>query len=131
MICPSVNSISKILHISHGKEPSQLLFPSLKWIRMVLFYLSTIWGLGYIHFIQGSTRKGMILVHILILYVTKKLKERPGQWRNARCAPLSTKLRAPEHLGREGVPQVIWQKQRVFGWKGMKGHVSAFTTLLR
>ena len=33
---------------------------------MALFPLSAIWGLGYIHFIQGSTPKGMIFAHILI-----------------------------------------------------------------
>ena len=43
----------------------------------------------------------MIRVHILI---PKKLKERPGQWRNARCAPLSTTEGPRTFVTRRGAP---------------------------
>ena len=87
----TVNSISK-LRLSHGKEPSQRLFRSLKWIRMVLVYLPAIWGLGYIHIYPRFNSQGndpctypphrtismMDFHRTSVLYVTKKLNERPG-----------------------------------------------------
>ena len=105
-------------HLSNGKEPSKLLFRSLKWIRMVLFSLSTIWGLGYIHFYPRFNSQGNDPCTYPHPLCNEKAKERPGQWRNARCAPLSTKLRALEHLGPEGVPQVVWQRAVGFWMEG-------------
>ena len=34
-----------------------------------------------------------------------KINNLLDQWRNARCAPLSTKLKAPKNLDPEGAPE--------------------------